>query len=170
MKRLFILTLLLTGIFTFGVYAQWDDTGKLNAWTFARVARANKDSKATPYLKEVRVAKNKGYDRVVFEFTGDIPRYFVESVKPPITGTADVEIKVSGKYFVGITLQLLPYPDEEAKIPAAKIPEGKLNFPVVSEIREIEWFEGDRPFVIGLKAKKLFRVQQLRNPARLVVD
>ena len=170
MKRLFILPLLITTLFTSGAFAQWGDTGKLNAWTSARVARANEGRKATPYLKEVRVAKNKGFDRVVFEFTGDVPRYFIEPVTPPITGTADEEIKVSGKYFVGITLMLLPYPEEEDKIPEAKIPEGRLNFPVISEVREIEWFEGDRPFVVGLKAKKLYRVRQLKNPARLVVD
>ena len=170
MKRLFLLTLLLTFVPNIAVQAQWDDTGKLNMWTSARVARTNSERKATPYLKEVRVAKNKGFDRVVFEFSGDIPRYFVEPVTPPITNTADTVIKVSGKYFVSVTLQLLPYPDEADKIPDAVIPEGKLSFPVISEISEIEWFEGDRPFVIGLKAKKLYRVQQLQNPSRLVID
>ena len=169
MKKLFIWAIFLTGVFAVNAFAQWDDAGKLNAWTSARVARANKDSRETPYLKEVRVAKNKGYDRLVFEFLGDIPRYFIEYINPPITGTADEEIKVSGRYFVSITLQTLPYPDDE-KLAGAKIPEGKLNLPVISEVREIEWFEGDRPFAVGLKARKLYRVQQLKNPTRLVID
>jgi hypothetical protein len=169
MKKILLLTILSSIVFVAQTFAQWEDRGKLNAWTSARVSRQNKDSRETPYLKEVRVAKNNGFDRIVFEFRGDIPRYFIEYIKPPITGTADEEIKVSGKFFVSITLQTLPYPDDE-KLAEAKIPEGKLNLPVISEVREIEWFEGDRPFAIGLKAKKLYRVQQLKNPARLVVD
>ena len=169
MKKLFILTLLLTCAFTFNAFAQWEDSGKLNAWTAAAILRQNKDSKETPYLKEVRVATNKGFDRIVFEFLGDIPPFRIEYIKPPITGTADREIKVSGKYFVSIILHSLPYPDDE-KFPEAKIPTGKLNLPAVSEVREIEWFEGDRPFAVGLKDKKPYRVQQLKNPARLVID
>jgi len=169
MRKLFIFTALLISIFTSTVFAQWKDSGKLNAWTSNTISRQNENSKETPYLKEVRVAKNKGFDRVVFEFIGDIPRYQIEYIKPPITGTADEEIKVSGKYFVSVDLQLLPYPDDE-KLGNAKIPKGKLNFPAISEVREIEWFEGYRPFAIGLKAKKLFRVQQLTNPTRLVID
>ena len=169
MKKILLFTILISSFLVSNAVAQWDDSGKLNAWTSNIVSRKNKESKETPYLKEVRVAKNKGYDRLVFEFLGDIPRYRIEYIKPPITGTADEEIKVSGKFFVSILLQTLPYPDDE-KFPEAKVPTGKLNFPVISEVREIEWFEGDRPFAIGLKAKKLYRVQQLKNPARLVID
>jgi hypothetical protein len=169
MKKLFISTLLFILAAASGVAAQWSDDGKLNVWTSAAVSRQNKNSKATPYLKDVRVAKNKGFDRVVFEFRGDIPHYRVEYTKPPISGTADEEIKVNGKFFVYVNLHSLPYPDDE-KLAEAKIPSGKLNFAIVSEVREIEWFEGDRPFVIGLNAKKPFRVRQLDNPARLVID
>jgi hypothetical protein len=168
MKKILLFTILISGFLVSNALAQWDDTGKLNVWTSNVVSRQNKESRKTPYLKEVRVAKNKGYDRVVFEFLGDIPRYRIEYINSPITNTADQEIKVSGKFFVSIILQLLPYPDDE-KFPEAKIPKGKLSFPVISELQEIEWFEGDRPFVVGLKAKKPYRVQQLKNPARLVI-
>jgi len=48
---------------------------------------------------------------------------------------------------------MLPYPDDE-KLAQAKIPSGGLNLPVISEIKEIEWFEGVRPFAVGLRAKK----------------
>lgn len=169
MKKHFILTLLLIALGVSGVSAQWNDAGKFNVWTLKTFSRQNNASRATPYLKAVRAAKNKGYDRLVLEFTGDIPRYRIEYVKPPITGTADEEIKVAGKFFVSIDLQLLPYPDDE-KLADAEIPKGKLNLPVIAEIREIEWFEGYRPFAVGLAAKKAFRVQQLKNPTRLVID
>src|SRR5690349_19032420 len=99
MKKLYILTIFLILVAALQASAQWKDSGNLNVWTARTVARQNANSKATPYLKEVRVAKNKGFDRVVFEFLGDIPRYLIEYTKPPISGTADEEIKVNGKFF-----------------------------------------------------------------------
>jgi len=169
MRKHFFLTILLLGFSVSGVFAQWNDNGKLNSWTSVTVSRQNNESRETPYLKEVRASRNKGFDRLVFEFTGDIPHYQIEYIKPPISGTADEEIKVSGRYFVEINLQMLPYPDDE-KLAQAKIPSGGLNLPVISEIKEIEWFEGVRPFAVGLRAKKLYRVQQFTNPTRLVID
>jgi hypothetical protein len=169
MKKILLFTILLGGFLFSNALAQTDDSGKLNAWTSNLVLRQNKESKETTYLKEVRVAKNKGFDRVVFEFLGDIPHYRIEYIEPPIINTADQEVKVSGKFFVSIIIHSLPYPDDE-KFPEAKIRQGILNFPVISEVSEIEWFEGDREFVAGLKAKKLYRVQQLKNPTRLVID
>jgi hypothetical protein len=170
MKRTFIFCLLFIAVFASTAAAQWPDNGKLNAWTSRTISRRHDESREAAYLKEVRVGRNKGFDRVVFEFIGDIPRYQVEYVKAPIVGTADEEIKVAGRYFVEINLQLLPYPEPEQNIAEAIIPEGRLKFPAISEVKEIEWFEGVRPFVVGLKAKKLFRVQQLSNPTRLVID
>ena len=131
MRKIFILTILISGALCSAVFGQWDDGGRLNAWTSSTISRQNNDSRETPYLKEVRVARNRGFDRVVFEFTGDIPRYQIEYINAPITGTADQEIKVAGKYFLSINLQMLPYPDDE-KLARAKIPTGRLNFPAVS--------------------------------------
>jgi len=169
MKKLFIFTILLTSVFVSGAFAQWKDGGKLNSWTSQTISRRNDNSTETTYLKEIRTAKNKGFDRVVFEFTGDTPRYQIEYIKPPITGTADTEIKVKGKFFISVNLQSLPYPDDE-KLGKVNMTGDWLKTSAVSEIREAEWFEGVRWYVIGLKAKKLYRVQQLKNPTRLVID
>jgi hypothetical protein len=169
MKNILLFTILLGTLLVSNALAQTDDSGKLNVWTSKLVLRQNKESQETAYLKEVRVAKNKGFDRVVFEFLGDIPHYRIEYIEPPIINTADQEIKVSGNFFVRIIIHSLPYPEDE-KFPEAKIPTGKLNFPVISEVREIEWFEGDRELAVGLKAKKLYRVRQLKNPTRLIID
>lgn len=47
---------------------------------------------------------------------------------------------------------------------------GKLNLPAVRQINEKVWFEGIRDFLIGVKSKKAFRVQELANPSQLVID
>jgi hypothetical protein len=169
MKKHLFLPIVFTFVFSINIFAQWNDAGKFNAWTSASFSRKNNASKKTPYLREVRTGRNQGFDRVVFEFTGDIPRYQIEYIEPPIVGTADEEVKVKGKFFVSINLQSLPYPDDE-KLGEVRMPTDYKNAYSLAEITQIEWFEGTRWYVIGLKAKKMFRVQQLKNPARLVID
>ena len=151
------------------VSAQWNDAGKFNTWTYATFSRAANYEQPI-YLKSVRVAKNKGYDRLVFEFTGGLPRYLIEYVKSgSFENTAETFTKVGGKAFLDINLQTLPYPENEhAK--DAEIPKGNQHLPVFNEIKEIEWFEGVRDFGVGLNARKAFRVQELTDPYRLVID
>jgi hypothetical protein len=69
---------------------------------------------------------------------------------------------------MSIGLHGLPYPDSPDD--DAAIPKGNLKLAVLREIKEIEWFEGDRLFGIGLNKRALFRVQELTNPYRLVID
>ncbi|HVE58594.1 MAG TPA: hypothetical protein VNB22_17300 [Pyrinomonadaceae bacterium] len=169
MKKLFIFAIFLTAVLAFNTFGQSGNSGKLNVWTTANISRLNEKSGKPASLKEVRVGKNKGFDRVVFEFTGDLPNFTVEYVKPPITATGEEQVKISGKYFVEITFHSLLFPEDE-NYKYEKIIKANLNLPVVSALREIEWFEGVRPFAVGLKAKKGFRVSQFTNPARLIVD
>ncbi len=148
--------------------AQWTDHGRLNTWALSRVSRAA-NYEDLIYLKAVRVSKNKGFDRIVFEFTGGLPRYQIEYVRSgSFETTGETFVNVGGKAFLDVNLQTLPYPekgDDDTKIPA-----GNLKLPVFREIKEIEWFEGVRNFGIGLNAKKMFRVQELTDPYRLVID
>jgi len=50
------------------------------------------------------------------------------------------------------------------------IPKGKLNLPAVAQIDDRELFEGFYDFLIGVNGRKLFRVTELTNPSRLVID
>jgi len=151
-----------------GASAQWQDAGKLNTWTYKTISRAA-NYEDSIYLKKVRIAKGSGFDRLVFEFTGGIPRYLVEFAKSgSFENTAEEFVKVGGKAFIEVNLQTLPYP-ENAK-DDAKIPNGNQHLPVFNEIREVEWFEGVRDFGIGLNSRKMFRVQELTGPYRLIID
>jgi hypothetical protein len=49
-------------------------------------------------------------------------------------------------------------------------PEKKLDLPSLMQVQEGVWFEGIRDFIIGVKGEKPFRVLELRNPSRLVID
>jgi hypothetical protein len=171
MKKLFIIAALTIIALSSTAFGQWKDVGKLDAWTLATISRQNNDSSETPYLKNVRVGKNKGFDRIVFEFTGDIPRYQINFVKAAdLIATGEDLIKVGGKFFIEVDFQMMPYPEPEDKIADVVLPKGNQKLPIFNEVKEIEWFEGYRSFAIGLNAKKQFRVSQLKNPTRLVID
>src|SRR4051812_24833753 len=120
MKNTIILVILMIAASAEIVSAQWNDAGKFNTWTYATFSRAA-NYEDSVYLKSVRVAKNKGYDRIVFEFTGGLPRYLIEYVKSgSFENTAETFTKVGGKAFLDINLQTLPYPEndkDDAKIP-----------------------------------------------------
>ena len=162
--------------FLFGVFflvscaaAQWQDEGKLNTWIYKTISRAANNYEDSIYLKHVRIAKGNGYDRLVFEFAGGIPRYLIEPKKSgSFETTAEEFVKVGGKAFLEVNLQSLPYPENEKD--DVKIPSGNQHLPVFNEIVEVEWFEGVRDFGIGLNARKMFRVQELTDPYRLVID
>jgi hypothetical protein len=169
MKKIILAFLFSVLFLVSAVAAQWQDAGKLNAWTYKTISRAANDYEDSIYLKHVRIAKGNGYDRLVFEFTGGIPRYLVEPKKSgSFENTAEEFVKVGGKAFVYVNLQTLPYPENEKDV--AKIPSGNQHLPVFNEITDIEWFEGVRDFGIGLNARKMFRVQELTSPYRLVID
>jgi hypothetical protein len=120
----------------------------------------------------MKIGKNQGYDRVVFEFKEALPNFAVRVVKPPIPYSETNEyVKISGRAFVEVTFYPVPYPeDNDFKDVFLEMPKEKLKMPVIQEIKNSDFFEGYLAFAIGLKARTVYRVQQLSNPARLVVD
>ncbi|MDQ4122155.1 MAG: hypothetical protein M3209_12005 [Acidobacteriota bacterium] len=153
---------------TISISAQVENAGKLNVWTKSTFARQKSDSGE---LIKVRAGKNNGYDRVVFEFKDKIPSYKIEFAKPPFYyGESDNTVKVSGKSFVRATFNSATTHDLETGKSILTYKKGKLGFPVVQETVFIYDFEGTVEFVVGLKQIKDFRITELQNPARVVVD
>jgi hypothetical protein len=149
--------------------------GKLNAWTQGSVSRIGileREQDPTQFVK-LKVGKNKGFDRVVFEFkNNNLPSFHLEYAKPPFEMQDGPALKVSGKAFVSIQFEGVPYPEGRTySHKELEIPKAQIDLPIVSEIKNSEFFdEGYLSFVIGLKERKIYRVQQLSNPARLVID
>jgi hypothetical protein len=170
-RGLFIVSFLLSIAFTVPAAAQlYENKGSVNAWTNKPVSRGKKYEN-TGFV-QVKVGKHTGYDRVVFEFKGDLPNYTVNYVKPPIwLGESGEKVKISGKAFVEVSFYAVGTP-ESGDFPdeLLEFPKEKLNLPIVNEIKMSNWWEGVLSLAVGLKAKKLYRVRELSNPARLVVD
>jgi hypothetical protein len=170
-QRLFIVSFLLSIVFTVPAAAQfYENKGAVKAWTGKPVSRG-KRYEDTEFV-QVKVGKHSGYDRVVFEFKGDLPNYKVNYVEPPIwLGESGEKVKISGRAFVEVTFYAVGTP-ESGDFPneLLEFPKEKLNMTVVNEIKMSNWWEGVLSLAVGLKAKKLYRVEALSNPSRLVVD
>ena len=155
-------------ILTISASAQIKNAGELNVWTKSELARSSSESGE---LIKARAAKNKTYDRVVFEFKDKIPGYKIEFSKPPFYyGESDNAVKVAGKSFVRVTFSSTNAHDTETGKNILSYKKGKLGLPVVQETTVIYDFEAMVEFVIGLKQSKDFRVTQLQNPARIIID
>ncbi len=151
--------------------AQFQSEGKLNVWTTEKVQRNHETENYSTGLCKVRVSRNKGFDRVVFEFdrgkTDWVIQYLPSKVLP--TEGGDREIKIAGNHFLVFFIYNFAVGDE-MPCKLKTYPKEKLNFPVLMQIEEGGSFEGILDFMIGVKDRKPFRVKELRNPSRVVID
>ncbi len=165
--------LMVCGVATLSASAQNTNSGKLNVWTTRPVARIH-ESRELAHLRTVRAARHRGYDRIVFEFTGPIPNYRVEyhPSRSYEYNSGERPIKIAGRTFVHVNLNSIPVDEEQLKFTeeADFAPKGRLKLPVLWEVEAAGFFEGHYDFLLGLKSRRLFRVTELTNPARLVID
>jgi len=138
----------------------------LGQWTTKKVSV---QSEADGQLREVRAARNQGFDRAVFEFADGVPEYMVGYVNPPILGDDDKPVHMSGKAFIEVRFRCYYGENDPEKI-FKGYPQGKLNLPALLEIKDSYWFEALQIYALGARKQTPFRVQQLSSPARLVID
>jgi hypothetical protein len=121
-------------------------------------------------LQKVRVAKHRGYDRVVFEFDGKtLPKSTVRFARPPFhLGESDSVVKVNGNAFIEAVFTSARAHDLETG--RITVTETLARLSSVRETKRIYDHEGQVIYILGLPARKQFRVLTLMNPVRLVVD
>lgn len=148
------------------------DEGAASAaeWTAGIVERDNEVTGA-PILADARIARNQGFDRMVVEFEGDeIPSYHIEYVDSPIRqcGSGNA-IVLRGDGWLLIRMEPAQAHDEEGR---ATIEEraGEPGLPIILEHRLICDFEGVVEWALGVSSPNRYRVMELQEPARLVVD
>ena len=153
--------------------AQFENEGKLSAWTTAPVERRHEQSE-NPHLRVVRVAQQNGFDRVVFEFTGPMPNYSIKYLKGRIFDDLDGShrIRIAGNAFIQVTFNQLSADEVQAGFSSARnfSPEGRLKLRALMEVQEKTLSEGFYDFLLGIKSRRAFRVIELQNPARLAID
>lgn len=112
-----------------------------------------------------------GYDRVVFEFTGDsVPGYRVEYTKSPVQrcGSGD-PVSVAGTGRLIVRFEPAQAHDEHGNLAPVERHRAP-GLPAVRELTLVCDFEGQVQWVLGIAAPSAYRVSELTGPARLVLD
>lgn len=131
------------------------------------------DAEGRGALVDVRTGRHDGFDRVTFEFDGDLPGYRIEYVDPPITedATGDV-VAVLGNALLQARFEPASGFDVDTGEVTYDGPDhvtgnGTTN---VLEVVGTGDFEAVMHFVIGLDSEAGFTVTTLSDPVRVVVD
>lgn len=123
-------------------------------------------------VTEVRVARQDGYDRVVFELDGDAPGtpgWRVEYVDDPRRDGSGEPVDVEGDAVLVVLVSGTGYPFDTGREEAtsATVP---ADTEVVTDVELGAVFEGTYEAFVGLAEERPFRVTRLADPARIVVD
>ncbi|HEX2187497.1 MAG TPA: hypothetical protein VHG51_01305, partial [Longimicrobiaceae bacterium] len=139
-------------------------------WT-AGVAQVRRSSMRPATLRAVRTGRHAGFDRVVFEFEGGaVPGYHLEYVDRPVRkcGSGDAT-EVAGQGWLKVRITPANAHTEQGR-PTVADRERRLSLGVLRELELTCDFEADVTWVLGVASPNRYRVQELSNPARLVVD
>lgn len=122
-------------------------------------------------LREVRTGRHSTFDRVVFEFEGkSTPGYRLEYVDKPVRdcGAGNV-VSVTGDGFLKVEIVPAHAHTDDGE-PTIKGRERAPDLPVLKELKLICDFEAHIEWILGLSSPNRYRVLELSNPPRLVVD
>lgn len=135
------------------------------------------DGSGTALLKAVRIGRNPGFERIVFEFAGtSTPGYRVQWVDGPITADGSGEVvQVNGKAHLEMVMQPASGVDLSApdlivtytgpdRIPTT----GKTE--LITDLVRTGDFEAVLSWAAGTTERVPFRVLTLHSPTRIVVD
>ena len=139
-------------------------------WT-AGIVEKTQNVTGAALLLDARVAENEGFDRLVLEFEGDImPSYHVEYIDRPIRqcGSGE-EISVAGDGWLSVRLEPANAHTEEGQ-PTVQERSSMPGLPVVRQLTLICDFEAQVEWVLGVSSPNRYRVMELSEPARLIVD
>ena len=127
------------------------------------------------WIADVRSAAHPGHDRVVIEFDGDyVPTYTVGYTVTsgpfhdvpgnvvPVEGEAFLDVWLQGTSGVDMTNDYTPVYTGADRV--------RSDTTVVTEVVEIEDFEANVHWLIGLDTKAPFLVWTTDSPSRLVID
>lgn len=138
------------------------------AWTAGPTAADRSPSQAV--LHSVRSATHEDFDRTVFEFEGGVPGYHIEYIDEPVRQCGSGKpVPLAGDGWLEVRLSPARAHTEAG---AATIAERSLTpeLPVLHALTQTCDFEGVVTWVLGLDAPNRYRIAELSDPARLVVD
>jgi len=139
--------------------------------TAKNTSKENPKATGAVLLRDVRSAVHPTYDRVVFEFDGpQLPSYKVEYIDKPVRSCGSGEVvPFTGDAYLSV-LFTGANAHTGAGEPTIKDRTRSPNLPVVKDRKRICDFEAEVEWVMGAASPNKYRVLELKNPTRLVVD
>lgn len=121
-------------------------------------------------LEAVRVGRHDGFDRVTFQLAGGVPGYHVEYVDAPVRQCGSGEpVEVAGGAWLEVRLQPAAA-HTESGAPTIDARDRREDLPIVRHLVMTCDFEADVTWVIGVASPERYRILELADPPRLVVD
>ncbi len=121
-------------------------------------------------LTGVRTGRHDGFDRIVFEFRGELPGYHVEYIDKPVRSCGSGEVvPLAGEAWLQVRFEPANAHTDEGK-PTLDFRELEPKLPIVLELKSTCDFEAQVEWVAGVSSPNKYRVLELKSPTRLVVD
>ena len=120
-------------------------------------------------LVEVRAAEHDGFDRIVFEFQDNAPDFRVEYVPRAILCGSGQPVAADGTAVLQVRFTAAVAHNDQAT-PTANTFELTPNLPAILRALQTCDFEAELTWHVGLTAESDFKVTQLEDAPRLVVD
>jgi hypothetical protein len=124
-------------------------------------------------LAEVRSASHEEFDRVVFEFRGRrVPGYRIEYVDRPVRQCGSGEpVEVAGDGWLQVRLEpARAHAGDTAVVATVTERNRELDLPNLRQLVLTCDFEAQVEWVLGLGSPNPYRIIELPDPPRLVVD
>jgi hypothetical protein len=140
------------------------------AWTTATVEKPRGEPPSIT-LRSVRTGTHADYDRTVFEFDGPrLPGYQLGYVKTPVQqcGSGD-DVTLPGQAALEVRFTLARAHDDQGQATVAQR-SLKPALPSLLALERVCDFEGEVTWVLGTARRAPFRVLELKDPTRLVLD
>jgi hypothetical protein len=138
-------------------------------WT-AGIVDVARDAAPTAVLRDVRTGTHDGFFRTVFAFGARVPGYHIEYVDRPVYHCASGEpMAIAGEAWLEVRFRAAAAHTEAGAVTIAER-DRTLDGPLLRQLTLTCDFEGDVTWVLGLAAPHRYRVAELTDPPRLVLD
>jgi hypothetical protein len=123
----------------------------------------------SPTLVGLRAGRHANFDRVVFQLDGPIPSYYSVRYVPVVRlDGSGAPLQLRGTAFLEVVVRA-PTHDQDGR-PVLTPTRLRPDFPALREVNAPAAFEGQTTAGIGLAQQVGFRVLELTNPTRIVID
>ncbi len=121
----------------------------------------------------VRVARQEGFDRVVFELGGNQsgePGWRVAYTDDPAQQGSGNPVEVEGAQTLAVDITGVGFPMDTGAVEETDDPALPAGLAVITDVVLEATFEGQYQAFVGTSRKAPFRVFRLTDPARVVID